>query len=239
MSGALRGGGRRHLGGARGPAPSWHPRRRGRPAARPGPARGHDPRRADARGVHRLLWRSSRERLTPRALDPGRRPPDVPFSRAFEPVNWSPALAPPGRTVIGLECYCRAEDGDPVWGLADERLAACVRRVPCAIPWAGSATPARPRLLEVVRLPRRLPRGRPRAGARRAGARPVARRPRGGARGAGGGGHRGDRGAASARARAVLSAGGPGPRCLGRWRRLAASGAANSRFDRDRSTASA
>ncbi len=49
--------------------------------------------------------------------------PRVPFARMFEPVNWSPELAPPGRTVVGMECYCQADADDPVWGLDDAALA--------------------------------------------------------------------------------------------------------------------
>jgi phytoene dehydrogenase-like protein len=96
-----------------------------------------------------------RERLT---LEPWIQvdDPRVPFSRVFEPVNWSPALAPPGRTVIGLECYCRAEDGDPVWGLADERLGAwCAASLCDPLGWLDD--PAEAALLDVVRLPRAYP----------------------------------------------------------------------------------
>ena len=82
--------------------------------------------------------------------------PDVPFSRAFEPVNWSPALAPPGRTVIGLECYCRAEDGDPVWALRDGPLAAaCAAALAHPLGWLRDAAAVRP--VEVLRLPRAYP----------------------------------------------------------------------------------
>ncbi len=82
--------------------------------------------------------------------------PRVPFSRAFEPVNWSPELAPPGRTVIGLECYCRAEGGDPVWGLSDEELGAwCAASLGDPLGWLDDPSDAA--LLEVVRLPRAYP----------------------------------------------------------------------------------
>ncbi len=82
--------------------------------------------------------------------------PRVPFSRMFEPVNWSPALAPPGRTVIGLECYCRAEDGDPVWSLSDERVGAwCAASLVDPLGWLDD--PREAALLEVVRLPRAYP----------------------------------------------------------------------------------
>jgi protoporphyrinogen oxidase len=82
--------------------------------------------------------------------------PAVPFSRAFEPVNWSPELAPPGRTVLGLECYCRADPGDPVWGLEDAALARA-----CAVALAGPlgwvADPAALVPVEVLRIPRAYP----------------------------------------------------------------------------------
>jgi phytoene dehydrogenase-like protein len=82
--------------------------------------------------------------------------PRVPFSRAFEPVNWSPALAPAGRTVVGLECYCQAEDADPVWGLADADLArACARALADPLGWLPDPSAARP--IEVLRLPRAYP----------------------------------------------------------------------------------
>ncbi len=96
-----------------------------------------------------------RERLTEEAwiqVDD----PRVPFSRAFEPRNWSPRLAPRGRTVVGLECYCRAEPDDPVWSLDDSALAAA-----CAAalrePLALLERPADATLLEVLRIPRAYP----------------------------------------------------------------------------------
>jgi protoporphyrinogen oxidase len=82
--------------------------------------------------------------------------PRVPFSRAFEPRNWSPRMAPPGRTVIGLECYCRAEPDDPVWGLDDDALAGvCAAALADPLGWIADAREAR--ALEVVRLPRAYP----------------------------------------------------------------------------------
>ncbi len=82
--------------------------------------------------------------------------PAVPFARAFEPVNWSSELAPPGRTVVGLECYCQADDGDPVWGLDDRVLArACARALAEPLGWLAAPAAARP--LEVLRLPRAYP----------------------------------------------------------------------------------
>ena len=82
--------------------------------------------------------------------------PRVPFARAFEPVNWSPALAPPGRTVLGLECYCRARDDDPVWGLDDDALAAA-----CATalhdPLGLLDDPGGAEVVEILRIPRAYP----------------------------------------------------------------------------------
>ena len=80
----------------------------------------------------------------------------VPFSRAFEPANWSPDLAPSGRTVIGFECYCDATDDDPVWSLDDDALAAaCARALAEPLGWLDDPALARP--LEVVRLPHAYP----------------------------------------------------------------------------------
>jgi oxygen-dependent protoporphyrinogen oxidase len=82
--------------------------------------------------------------------------PRVPFARAAEPVNWSPALAPPGRTLLGLECYCRAAEDDPVWGLADPDLAAaCAAALADPLGWLDDASEAS--LVEVVRLPSAYP----------------------------------------------------------------------------------
>ena len=83
--------------------------------------------------------------------------PDVPFARAFEPANWSPALAPPGETVIGLECYCQADDDDPVWGLSDDELAARCARALAGHPLHLLDDPAEARALEVMRLSRAYP----------------------------------------------------------------------------------
>jgi protoporphyrinogen oxidase len=43
-----------------------------------------------------------------------------PFSRTFEQKNASPAMAPPGRTLLGFELPCAA--GDPLWSLSDDAL---------------------------------------------------------------------------------------------------------------------
>jgi protoporphyrinogen oxidase len=82
--------------------------------------------------------------------------PRVPAGRIFEMGNWSPAMTPGGRAVIGLECYCRATPDDPVWGLDDDALAArCAAALADPLGWV--ADPAAVRPLEVVRLPRAYP----------------------------------------------------------------------------------
>ena len=82
--------------------------------------------------------------------------PEVPFSRAFEPRNWSRAMSPDGVTSIGLECYCRATPDDPVWGMSDEELAAACARA-LAEPLGLLDDPAAARMVEVLRLPRAYP----------------------------------------------------------------------------------
>lgn len=82
--------------------------------------------------------------------------PAVPFARMFCPRNWSPDLVPGDRSVFGCECYCQADDDDPVWGLDDERLAArCAGALRERLGWI--APDARVRTLEVLRLPRAYP----------------------------------------------------------------------------------
>lgn len=83
--------------------------------------------------------------------------PRVPFARIFEPANWSPAMAPPGRTVVGLECYCQADEpADPVWGLDDAALAArCAAAL--ADPLGLLDDPGAATAIEVLRLPRAYP----------------------------------------------------------------------------------
>ncbi len=82
--------------------------------------------------------------------------PDVPFSRAFEPGNWSPRMRPDGATAIGLECYCGATPDNPVWRLTDTALAAACARA-LHEPLGLLDDPAAARLVEVVRLPRAYP----------------------------------------------------------------------------------
>jgi hypothetical protein len=82
--------------------------------------------------------------------------PQVPFARLAEMRNWSADMAPPGRTVLCAECYCRAEPSDRVWSLDDQALgAACAEAL--ASPLGLLDDPAAARTLEVVRLPRAYP----------------------------------------------------------------------------------
>ena len=82
--------------------------------------------------------------------------PEVPFARAFEPRNWSTRLSPPGRTMLGLECYCSPEPADPVWGLDDDALAArCAWALSERLGWIDAAE--RATLMHVVRMPRAYP----------------------------------------------------------------------------------
>lgn len=82
--------------------------------------------------------------------------PRAPFARAFEPANWSKSLVPPGRTLVGLECYCRASADDPVWSLDDAALAAA-----CAgalhDPLGLLDDPSAVTTVEVLRIPRAYP----------------------------------------------------------------------------------
>jgi protoporphyrinogen oxidase len=97
----------------------------------------------------------ARERLTPEPwiqVDD----PAVPFARLLEARNWSPGMAPPGETVVGMECYCDPDPADPVWGLDDDALAAACARA-LAQPLGLLDDPAEARPLQVVRLPRAYP----------------------------------------------------------------------------------
>lgn len=77
---------------------------------------------------------------------------DVPFGRIHEPTNWSPEMAPPGRTHLVIEYFCDRDD--EIWNGTDEQLTtrttehlqhlkfiaasevadSCVLRVPYAYP---------------------------------------------------------------------------------------------------------
>jgi UDP-galactopyranose mutase len=82
--------------------------------------------------------------------------PGVPFARAYEPANWSADLAPPGRTALGLECYCHPSGDDPTWSSGDEELARrCAVALAERLEWIGD--PDEARLIDVVRLPNAYP----------------------------------------------------------------------------------
>lgn len=107
------------------------------------------------RGVALVYLLVDRERVTPepwiQVSDPR-----VPFARIFEMGNWSAELAPEGRSVLGMECYCQADDDDPVWGLDDAALSsACRDALIDPLGWLSASTSVTP--LEVVRLPRAYP----------------------------------------------------------------------------------
>ncbi len=44
----------------------------------------------------------------------------IPFGRIHEPTNWSPAMAPPGKTLLIMEFF--AFKGDTIWNMQDDRL---------------------------------------------------------------------------------------------------------------------
>lgn len=82
--------------------------------------------------------------------------PAVPFARAMDVAQWSARMVPAGHTVMGLECYCRADATDPVWSLGDGALAdACATALVDALGWVDDRR--RIRALEVVRLPTAYP----------------------------------------------------------------------------------
>jgi protoporphyrinogen oxidase len=84
--------------------------------------------------------------------------PHTPFSRAFEPSNWSREMAPEGRTVMGLECYCSARDDDPVWSLSDEELArACAASMVEPLGWIDGVAVQAAELVEVIRIANAYP----------------------------------------------------------------------------------
>lgn len=84
--------------------------------------------------------------------------PRVPFSRAFEPVNWSPEMAPEGRTVMGLECYCAARSDDPVWSLDDDQLTrACAAAMSDLLGWVDSTAADSADLVGVIRIANAYP----------------------------------------------------------------------------------
>jgi protoporphyrinogen oxidase len=46
--------------------------------------------------------------------------PRIGFARLLEPKNWSESMAPPGRTSLVAEYYCR--EGDATWDMSDQEL---------------------------------------------------------------------------------------------------------------------
>ena len=79
--------------------------------------------------------------------------PRVPFARMFEVKNWSNRLVPPGRTVIGCECYCSPTDADPAWSLSDAELSqACATALVDPLSLLDDPSVVQP--VQVVRLPR-------------------------------------------------------------------------------------
>ncbi len=45
----------------------------------------------------------------------------IPFGRIHEPTNWSPAMAPPGKTLLVIEYF--SFKGDAIWNMQDQKLA--------------------------------------------------------------------------------------------------------------------
>lgn len=82
--------------------------------------------------------------------------PRVPFSRLAESRNWSPDMAPRGRTVLCAECYCFAHNTDPLWSLTDAELSAkCAEAL--ADPLGLVPDPMAVALVDVVRFPAAYP----------------------------------------------------------------------------------
>ena len=82
--------------------------------------------------------------------------PNVPAARIFEMPNWSRAMCPEDRSVLGLECYCAPARDDPVWGGTDDQLIArCQAVLAGPLGWLERPHQARP--IEVVRLPAGYP----------------------------------------------------------------------------------
>jgi protoporphyrinogen oxidase len=78
--------------------------------------------------------------------------PDVPFARMYEPKNWSARLVPPGRTVVGCECYCSPSPDDRWWGLSDTAIGqTCIDAIAGPL---GLLDGARAEVVDTIRLPR-------------------------------------------------------------------------------------
>jgi len=82
--------------------------------------------------------------------------PRVPAARIFEMPNWSRAMCPPDRSVLGMECYCAPSGDDAVWSSPDADLG---RRCAAALvdPLGLIEDPGGARLVEIVRLPAAYP----------------------------------------------------------------------------------
>jgi protoporphyrinogen oxidase len=77
--------------------------------------------------------------------------PRVPAARIFEMSNWSAAMCPGNRTVLGMECYCAPTSDDPLWISSDRDLAArCAASLVDPLGWLDTSDQAR--LIEVIRL---------------------------------------------------------------------------------------
>ena len=78
--------------------------------------------------------------------------PDVPFARMYEVKNWSARLVPPGRAVLGCECYCAPTAEDPVWARSDAAVGvACIRTMRDRL---GLPAGAVAEVVDVIRLAR-------------------------------------------------------------------------------------
>jgi len=82
--------------------------------------------------------------------------PRVPAARIFEMPNWSRAMCPADRSVLGMECYCTPSADDPVWSSPDADLGGrCAAALVDPLGWLDHAGQAR--LIDIVRLPAAYP----------------------------------------------------------------------------------
>lgn len=82
--------------------------------------------------------------------------PRVPAARIFEMPNWSRAMCPADRSVLGMECYCTPSEHDRVWSSPDADLSAhCAAALVDPLGWLDH--PGQARLIEIVRLPTAYP----------------------------------------------------------------------------------
>lgn len=77
---------------------------------------------------------------------------DIPFGRIHEPTNWSPCMAPEGKTLLVAEYFCFS--GDRVWNAADEALTDLTIRQLARL---GLIAPSEVVGSRVVRVPRAYP----------------------------------------------------------------------------------